>query len=136
VENPYWAWFTKSNESNYWAPGYPVNLNWFLKVNEDGVLHALGHCPTLIANDSVAFADTNDYISLDPRYPPYYLIPPPNKFYPGMHIMYDQSYPYAPNLNFTCMPVNMGAVNPWNITFTKSWVDTPAFQGPALVMCE
>lgn len=50
--------------------------------------------------------------------------------------MYNQSYPNAPNLNFTCMPVNMGAVNPWNITFYKSWVDTPAFQGYALVMCK
>ena len=50
--------------------------------------------------------------------------------------MYDQSYPYAPNLNFTCLPPNMGAVNPWNVTFSKLGVDTPAFQGPALGMCE
>jgi hypothetical protein len=34
------------------------------------------------------------------------------------------------------LPPNMGAVNPWNVTFSKSGVDTPAFQGPALGMCE
>jgi len=36
-----------------------------------------------MANDSIAYANTNDYISLDPKYPPYYLIPPPKKYSPG-----------------------------------------------------
>ncbi len=119
-------------------------------MTDDGILHALGHCPTLIENDTVAFANTNDYISLDPKYPPYYLVPPPEKFSQGtaeyryiksnifnigMHIMYKQSYPNAPNLNFTCMPADMGAIQEWNVTYYMTWVDTPAYQGNSLLMC-
>jgi len=133
---PSYLTFNKSAVNGYWAPGAPLNLDWYVTVDEVtlDVFAIGGFVSNMSSGIPIYAAGTTQYRSRMPGKNQYLLVPGDYASVNETGISYyvEQAYPWIRGINYTCIPQDDPYIETWNVTWNMEWVDTPAYVGMAM----
>ncbi|MBX9769247.1 MAG: hypothetical protein K2X47_18365 [Bdellovibrionales bacterium] len=128
ASNPIHVFFEKQHEDAYWGPSINANLHWILGAQANGDLMGYGHYTSDLQGNMGT--DTMNYRTNTAGVYPYFLIPGNPKHQQSSTSRH--SLPATAGITNSCIADDNNFFSTWNVVWSYSTVETPAYTGPAL----